>query len=66
MTSASEYARFDFTLHGKTATNKKGKNHGDCSYCHTELGRILGKNKDEKLQEIISVRSQVKGTVTPT
>jgi len=66
MTSASAYARFDFTLYGNTATNKKEKNHGYCSYCQTKLGRILGKNKNEKLQKIISVRSQAKCMITPT
>jgi hypothetical protein len=50
MTSASAYAHSDFTLYGKTATDKKHKNHGDRSYCQTELGRILGENNDEKLQ----------------
>jgi len=60
MTSASAYTPFDFTLYGKTATNEKDKNHGYCSYCQTELGRVLGKNEDEKLQKIISVRSLAK------
>ena len=66
MTSASAYARSNFTLYGKTTTNEKDKNHGYCSYCQTELGRVLGKNEDEKLQKIISVRSQVKHMATPT
>lgn len=66
MTAASAYARLNFTLYGKTATNEKKKNHGYRSYCQTELGRILGKNEDEKLQKTNSVRSQVKCMVTPT
>jgi len=53
-------------LYGKATADKKDKDHGDCSYCQTELGRFLGENEDKKLQKIISVRLQAKRMETPT
>jgi hypothetical protein len=66
MTSVLADVRFDFALYSKTGTNKKYQNHRDRSYCQTKLNRILGENDNEKLQVIISVRSQARCMLTLT